>query len=45
LYDIDDDEFDLLQVGALKRQRTFEVGLYWDFARENAGIEFGLLLD
>lgn len=29
----------------MKKQRTYEIGLFWDFARENAGIEFGLLTD
>lgn len=45
VYDIDLGEFDKLQVGAMKKQRTYEIGLFYDFARENAGIEFGLLTD
>lgn len=45
IYDVDRDEFDQLEVGAMKRQRSYEVGMYWDFARESAGVELGLLMD
>ena len=45
VYDFDADEFTTLQIGAMKRQRSFEVGMYWDLARDNAGLEFGLLTD
>jgi len=45
IYDLDRDRFDTLQVGALKRLKTYEIGMYWDFARNNAGLEFGLLVD
>jgi hypothetical protein len=43
-YDIDREKFDKLQVGAMKKQRSYEIGLYWDFARNDAGVEIGLLL-
>lgn len=45
VYDIDKEEFDLLQFGTMKRQKTYEIGFYYDFARENAGLEFGFLFD
>jgi hypothetical protein len=45
VYDFDADEFTTLQIGAMKRQKSFEVGMYWDLARDNAGLEFGLLTD
>lgn len=44
IYDVDRDEFDQLEVGAMKRQRSYEIGMYWDFARESAGVELGLLM-
>lgn len=45
IYDLDRDQFDTLQIGALKQFKTYEIGMYWDFARDNAGLEFGLLVD
>ena len=45
IYDLETEEFDMLQLGVLKRQRTYEVGAFWDFARRGAGLEFGLLFD
>lgn len=45
IYDIDDGEFNQLKVSALKKQKTYEIGMFWDFARESAGIEMGLLVD
>lgn len=45
IYDVDDGEFNQLKVSALKKQKTYEIGMYWDFARESAGIELGLLVD
>lgn len=45
IYDLDRDRFDTLQVGALKEFKTYELGMYWDFARDNAGLEFGLLVN
>ena len=45
VYDFDEDSFNLLQVGALRKMKTYELGLYWDFAREDAGIELGLLMN
>ncbi len=45
VYDIDREEFDKLQIGAMKKQRSYEVGVYWDVARNDAGLEIGLLLD
>ncbi|MBN2082070.1 hypothetical protein JW859_07665 [bacterium] len=45
IYDIAEEEFNQLRVSALKRQKTYEIGLYWDFARESAGLELGLLVD
>jgi hypothetical protein len=44
-YDFAESEFSQFKVSALKRQRTYEIGMYWDFARENAGLEFGLLVE
>jgi hypothetical protein len=45
VYDIGRDELHTLEVSALKRQRSFELGVYWDFVRDIAGIEVGLLVD
>jgi len=45
IYDIEDGEFNQLKVSALKKQKTYEIGMFWDFARESAGIELGLLVD
>ena len=45
VYDIDREEFDKFEVGALRRQRSYEIGMYWDFVRESAGVEFGLVID
>ena len=45
IYDIAEEEFNQLRVSALKRQKTYEIGMYWDFARESAGLELGLLVD
>lgn len=45
VYDIDREEFDKLQIGAMKKQRSYEVGVYWDVARNDAGLEIGLLLE
>lgn len=45
VYDIDREEFDKLEVGALRRQHSYEIGMYWDFVRESAGLEFGLVID
>jgi hypothetical protein len=45
IYDVAEEEFDQLQVSALKQQKTFEIGMYWDFARESAGLELGLLVN
>lgn len=45
VYDIDREEFDKFEVGALRRQHSYEIGMYWDFVRESAGVEFGLLID
>lgn len=44
IFDVDRSEFDQLEVGALKRQKSYEIGMYWDFARESAGVELGLLM-
>ncbi|MCB1220589.1 MAG: hypothetical protein H7A35_03015 [Planctomycetales bacterium] len=44
-YDIDREEFDKFEVGALRRQHSYEIGMYWDFVRESAGLEFGLVID
>ncbi|MCC7479012.1 hypothetical protein IT575_11220 [bacterium] len=44
-YDPLEDEFDRLQLGTFKQQKSYEMGVYWDFARESAELEFGLLLD
>jgi hypothetical protein len=45
VYDFDRDEFNKLEIGAMKKQKSYEIGFYWDVARNNAGIEVGLLLD
>jgi hypothetical protein len=45
IYDVQKGEFNQLQVGAMKKQRSYELGMYWDFARESAGFEFGLRMD
>ena len=45
VYDIDREEFHTLQVSALKRMDSYEVGAYWDFVRDTAGFEIGLILD
>lgn len=45
IYDVEEGEFNQLKVSALKRQRTYEMGFFWDFARESAGLEMGLLVD
>jgi hypothetical protein len=45
IYDFERDEFSTFQLGALKRQKTYEVGMYYDFIRDSAGLEFGLLFD
>jgi hypothetical protein len=45
VYDIDREEFDKFEVGALRRQHSYEIGMYWDFVRESAGLEFGLVID
>jgi hypothetical protein len=45
VYDIDKQQFDTLELGALKRQRSYELGMYYDFARESAGLELGLRVD
>lgn len=45
VFDVKREDFDTLQVGALKAFKTYELGFYWDFARDNAGLEFGLLVD
>jgi hypothetical protein len=29
----------------MRRQRSYELGMYYDFARESAGLELGLLVD
>ena len=44
-FDLTRDKFDLLEVGAMKKQKNYEIGVYWDFSRHNAGFEFGLLMD
>ncbi len=41
-YDPLDEEFDRLQLGTFKQQKSYEMGVYWDFARESAEVEFGL---
>lgn len=45
IYDLDLSRFDTLQLGAMRRQRSYEVGMYYDFARDSAGLELGLLVD
>ena len=45
IYDIEEGEFNQLKVSALKKQKTYEIGMFWDFARESAGLELGLLVD
>lgn len=45
IYNVDDDELNQLAVSILKRQKSYEIGLFWDFARESAGLELGLLVD
>lgn len=45
IYDVEEGEFNQLKVSALRRQRTYEMGFFWDFARESAGLEMGLLVD
>jgi hypothetical protein len=45
VYDIDKQLFDTLELGAMRRQRSYELGMYYDFARESAGLELGLLVD
>jgi hypothetical protein len=45
VYDIDGSRFDTLELGAMKRQRSYELGLYYDFARESTGLELGILVD
>jgi hypothetical protein len=44
-YDTLDEDFDRLQLGTLKQQRSYELGLYWDFARESAELAFQLRLE
>ena len=41
-YDPLEEEFDRLQLGTFKQQKSYEMGVYWDFARESAEFEFGL---
>jgi hypothetical protein len=45
VYDLDREELHTLQVSALKRFNSYEVGAYWDFVRDTAGLEIGLILD
>lgn len=45
VYDVGDEEMHTLQVSALKRLNSYELGAYWDFVRETAGVEIGLILD
>ncbi len=45
VYDIDREAFHTLQVSTLKRLNSYEVGAYWDFVRDTAGLEIGLILD
>jgi hypothetical protein len=45
VFDLDKQEFETLELGTMKRQRSYELGMYYDFARESAGLELGLRVD
>ena len=45
IYDVDENELDQLAVSILKRQQSYEIGVFWDFARESLGLELGLLVE
>jgi hypothetical protein len=42
VYDFDLEDFDRLELATLIERRGYEVGFYWDFARDSAGLELGL---
>jgi hypothetical protein len=45
VYDFDVEDWDRLELGSLVQRDGYEVGFYWDFARDNAGLEFGVQVD
>jgi len=45
IYDVDENELDQLAISVLKRQQSYEIGVFWDFARESLGLELGLLVE
>jgi hypothetical protein len=42
VYDMGLKDFDRLEVGTLLERRGYELGFYWDFARDRAGVELGI---
>jgi hypothetical protein len=43
VYDFDTKDYDRLELGTVLERRGYELGFYWDFARDRAGLELGVL--
>ena len=43
VYDFTLNDYDRLELGTVLERRGYELGFYWDFARDRAGLELGIL--
>jgi hypothetical protein len=43
VYDFTLQDYDRLELGTVLERRGYELGFYWDFARDRAGLELGVL--